>query len=170
MAHKTETPQSGLDGQAAGYDSSRVWGDLVAANTDGQRPPLICCTAGFLQLAHYLGPDQPLYAISMEWDGLATLDHRTAIRDLAAYYLEKISAVQPTGPYLLAGFAEGGILVFEIAQQLHAGGQEVALLALLDAPCPGSYKPCPQLARIRYQFRKLISLPHADRGLTLFAN
>ena len=39
---------------------------------------------------------------------------------------------QPTGPYLIGGHSFGCILAFEIAQQLSAQGQEVALVALLD--------------------------------------
>jgi thioesterase domain-containing protein len=44
--------------------------------------------------------------------------------------------VQPQGPYLVAGFSVGGIIAFEIAQQLRRQGEEVALLALLDSLHP----------------------------------
>ena len=39
---------------------------------------------------------------------------------------------QPTGPYLIAGFSSGGVVAYEMAQQLAAAGEQVALLALLD--------------------------------------
>jgi thioesterase domain-containing protein len=44
--------------------------------------------------------------------------------------------VQPHGPYHLGGFSGGGITAYEIAQQLHAQGEEVAALVLLDTPLP----------------------------------
>ena len=43
----------------------------------------------------------------------------------------------PDGPYLILGECTGGALAYEIAQQLRSGGQEVALLALVDAFPPG---------------------------------
>ena len=44
--------------------------------------------------------------------------------------------MQPHGPYLLGGFSGGGITAYEMAQQLDAAGEEVALLVLLDTPLP----------------------------------
>ncbi len=40
--------------------------------------------------------------------------------------------MQPHGPYCLAGYSFGGFVVFEMAQQLHAAGETVSLLGLLD--------------------------------------
>ena len=55
---------------------------------------------------------------------------------MAAYYIQALQTVQPTGPYLLGGWSMGGVVAFEMAQQLHAQGQRVALLALLDGRIP----------------------------------
>ena len=55
---------------------------------------------------------------------------------MAAYYINAIRSVQAEGPYLLAGWSMGGAVAFEMAQQLHAQGQTVALLALLDTRIP----------------------------------
>ena len=57
----------------------------------------------------------------------------TRIEEMASDYLTALRAVQPEGPYLLGGWSLGGIVAFEMAQQLEAQGQKVALLALLDA-------------------------------------
>lgn len=54
------------------------------------------------------------------------------IAALGAAYLAAIRAVQPEGPYLLAGMCAGGHIAFEIARRLESGGERVALLALLD--------------------------------------
>lgn len=57
---------------------------------------------------------------------------------MAACYIEAIQSVQSEGPYLLGGWSMGGEIAFEMAQQLHARGQSVSLLALLDARIPTS--------------------------------
>ncbi len=58
------------------------------------------------------------------------------VKDAAADYLTELRAVQPNGPYLLAGYSGGGITAYEMAQQLRDMGEEVAVLALLDTPLP----------------------------------
>ncbi|MHB8814203.1 MAG: non-ribosomal peptide synthetase [Steroidobacteraceae bacterium] len=60
----------------------------------------------------------------------------TRIRDMAAYHIERIRSVQPHGPYLLGGMCAGGIIAFEMALQLQAKRERVALIALLDAAAP----------------------------------
>jgi thioesterase domain-containing protein len=57
----------------------------------------------------------------------------------AAGCLREILELQPAGPYFLAGHSFGGMLAFEIAQQLVRFGQTVAFLGLFDTFAPGSY-------------------------------
>jgi acetoacetyl-CoA synthetase len=63
----------------------------------------------------------------------------TTIREMAEYSIAAIRAVQPQGPYLLAGYSAGGLLALETAQQLSAVGHEVPLVVLFDTqlgrPC-----------------------------------
>lgn len=56
---------------------------------------------------------------------------------LATAYLRDLVAVQPRGPYRLGGSSFGGTLAYEMACQLVARGERVALLAMIDAPGPG---------------------------------
>ena len=51
-------------------------------------------------------------------------------------YIAELRQVQPHGPYLLGGFSGGGITAYEMARQLEAAGEEVALLVMLDTPLP----------------------------------
>ena len=51
---------------------------------------------------------------------------------MAAYYLEEMRKIQPHGPYLLGGYSFGGVAAYEIARNLRAAGEEVALLMLFD--------------------------------------
>jgi thioesterase domain-containing protein len=52
---------------------------------------------------------------------------------MATYYLSEMRRVQPHGPYFLGGYSFGGVVAFEMAHQLHAAGEEVALLVLFDS-------------------------------------
>jgi thioesterase domain-containing protein len=55
---------------------------------------------------------------------------------MAGDYLREMRAVQPAGPYFLGGWSMGGVVAFEMARQLEAEGERVALLALFDAHAP----------------------------------
>ena len=59
-----------------------------------------------------------------------------SIPAMAERYLRDVIQADPTGPYLLAGTCMGGMVAFEMAQQLGRLGRQVGLLALLDAPHP----------------------------------
>jgi thioesterase domain-containing protein len=56
------------------------------------------------------------------------------VEDLAAAYLEEIRTIQPSGPYVLGGHCFGGLVAFEMSQQLLRQGESVALLAIMDVP------------------------------------
>lgn len=105
--------------------------------SDGAGPPLFAVHAAedrpwlFRSLARARGWDRPL--MSLGPDGTATSPWAEASIDLAASAgLARIRAVQPSGPYHLAGFCYGGVIAFEIAHRLRAADEEVALLALLS--------------------------------------
>jgi len=51
--------------------------------------------------------------------------------------LQEVRRVQPEGPYYIGGHSLGGLIAFEMAQQLRKQGQEVRLLVLLDSSLPG---------------------------------
>jgi amino acid adenylation domain-containing protein len=85
----------------------------------------------YLKLAGALGADQPFYGIQAK--GLSgEEDLHTRIEDMAAYYIAAMREVQPQGPYRLGSWSMGVIFVYEMARQLAAQGEEVALLAIFD--------------------------------------
>jgi thioesterase domain-containing protein len=89
---------------------------------------------GYIHLARALGTDQPVYGLQTRGlDGRQLLYSR--VEDMAAHYIEEIKTIQPEGPYHIAGNSLGAIVAFEVAQQLDAQHERVALLALLD-PTP----------------------------------
>lgn len=91
----------------------------------------------YVALARYLGEEQPFYGLQV-----AHLDEserpETRLKTMAAEYLAAVRTIQPEGPYWLGGWSMGGIVAFEMAQQLRQTGQSVALLALLDSWTPDS--------------------------------
>jgi thioesterase domain-containing protein len=47
-----------------------------------------------------------------------------------------VRAFQPQGPYHLLGASFGGLVIFEMAHQLRAQGQQVGVMAMLNTNCP----------------------------------
>ena len=84
-------------------------------------------------LALYLGADQPIYGIHHQSADGKPAQYKT-VEEIAAHYLDEIRTVRPRGPYLLGGYCFGGIVAYEIAQQLKKCNEEIALLVLLDPP------------------------------------
>jgi amino acid adenylation domain-containing protein len=118
---------------------SQTESPLIAIQPNGFRCPLFCvhpATGTILSYANfvrYLGLDQPLYGLqSIGLDG-QQIPH-TKVESMATHYIEAIFSSQPVGPYLLGGWSLGGLIAFEMAQQLRGQGHEVALLVLFDVP------------------------------------
>ncbi|PPJ63882.1 thioesterase domain-containing protein [Cuspidothrix issatschenkoi] len=90
----------------------------------------------YRHLAKYLGLEQPIYGLQPQGlDGkLAPL---LRVEDIASQYLQEIRTIQPQRPYFLLGYSFGGVIAYEIAQQLHHQDQEVAFLVMLDTCRPG---------------------------------
>lgn len=111
---------------------------LVGIQPGGRQPPLFAMPGvggsvlNYHALACLLGPDQPFYGLqSRGLDGKGR--PLTRIEDIAAECLREIREIQPDGPYRLIGLCMGGIVAYEMAQQLRSAGQQVELLALVDS-------------------------------------
>jgi thioesterase domain-containing protein len=52
---------------------------------------------------------------------------------MARHYIEEIRTLQPHGPYYLLGYSFGGTMVLEMAHQLRAAGEQVALIGMIDS-------------------------------------
>ena len=148
---------------------SAPWQTLVAIQPGGSKPPLFCIhpvggnVLCYRDLAHYLGQQQPVYDLqAVGLDGKQAPYKR--VEDMAAHYIREIRAFQPKGSYLLAGHSAAGMVAFEIAQQLVAGGQKVAVLALLDAYSPQSLVRELPPGRVLYiNFLNLLRLRPEDK-------
>ncbi len=57
----------------------------------------------------------------------------TSVPEIAARYVEALRVAQPKGPYLLGGHSSGGVIAYEIAQQLIKRGETVRAIFMLDS-------------------------------------
>jgi len=88
-------------------------------------------------LPRHLGPDQPLFGLMHQsLDGTPAL--YTTVEEIAAHYLREIRAVRPKGPYRLGGYCFGGMVAFEVAQQLQRQKERVDLVVLVNPSNPRS--------------------------------
>ena len=118
--------------------NTRSYSPLVPIRTSGDLPPLFCVhpvggnVLCYAELARHLGQNRPFYGLqSMGLSG--EQKPLTTIEEMAATYIKALQEIQPNGPYYLTGWSMGGVVAWEMAQQLQEAGQEVALLALIDS-------------------------------------
>jgi thioesterase domain-containing protein len=118
------------------------WDCLVPLRPVGSRLPFYCVhgkdgnVLEFSSLTRYCDSDQPFYGIQAL--GLNGKEPRpSSVEEMAVRYLQEIRAMQPQGPYCLGGSSFGGMVAYEIAQQLVAQGEEVGALVLFDTHAPG---------------------------------
>ena len=114
------------------------WSPMTPLQVNAGAPPLYFVhPAGgalfwYLALLNQLGPGYNAYGL--QGHGLyGDQTPLTSIPAMAHSYVTAIKAKQPTGPYTLTGYSMGGVIAFEVAQQLQAQGDTVANLFLLDA-------------------------------------
>ena len=62
-----------------------------------------------------------------------------SIVSMAALHLRSVRERQPSGPYRLAGYCNGALIAFEMAQQLLQVGEQVEFLGLIDPSLPFRY-------------------------------
>jgi thioesterase domain-containing protein/aryl carrier-like protein len=122
-------------------DYSEIDSTLVPLQPQGSKPPFFCIHPSggtvfrYANLARYIGNDQPFYGLqSPDLDGQG--QSFSVLKDLADHYIALVKLVQPEGPYLLGGWSWGGVVAFEMAQQLRSQGEEIALLVAVDSVAP----------------------------------
>jgi amino acid adenylation domain-containing protein len=110
---------------------------VIALKSSGSRSPFfgipgsMAHPLSLYELARLCDPEQPFFGLQYPED-LPEQPYPTRIEDLAARFVPEIRAIEPDGPYRLGGHSFGGVVAFELAQQLIALGQDVSLLVLFD--------------------------------------
>jgi thioesterase domain-containing protein len=148
---------------------------IVPIRAAGTRKPLFLVhgiggnVLGFFGLVKHLPASQPVYGVQAQSLQPGERIH-VSLEDMAAHYVREIRRVQPHGPYAFLGLSFGGLVAYEMARQLHAAGETVGLLGMLDTwqpsymkrlPNPGSW-PVRVFQRLRLVWlgMRRLNLPH----------
>lgn len=94
-------------------------------------------TGIYVTLSRRLGEDLPVTALQIFDPSFPQSELPGSIEAIAASYVDLIRRLQPTGPYILLGWCNGGVLAYETARQLHAAGEQVDRVIAVDAWVPG---------------------------------
>lgn len=119
-------------------DAAKAIKGLVEIRPGGAKPPLFLVHDGlgetllYRTLAMRLDPGQAVIGLQPEMTSSGGYAH-TSIDEMARAYVRRVQALQPEGPYLLAGLCAGGVIAFEMARQLEDDGQHVGFVGILDA-------------------------------------
>nr|WP_304622151.1 non-ribosomal peptide synthetase [Pantoea sp. Tr-811] len=133
--------QPSLAAFARHLDASRIdpAQAVVTVRANGSQTPLFLVHEFtgldfyFPVLGQHLPGDFPVYGLPGIPCGQA---QPHTLECLARYQVEQLRKVQPHGPYRLAGWSFGGVLAFEMANQLLGVDQEVEFLGLIDTYVP----------------------------------
>ena len=82
---------------------------------------------GYLNITAGFNDEQPIWGFEQPDE-----KYISSIESMASLYLSEMKMLQPEGPYYLAGYCFGGIIVYEIARQLRENGDEVNFLGLIE--------------------------------------
>jgi acetoacetyl-CoA synthetase len=122
---------------AAVDDPGQHFDPLVLMRSGDGGPPLFLVHSiwgdvlGMRQIAVAMRSDIPVYGLRAR--GLQGEQPQRSVEEMAASYVEVIRALQPQGPYRVAGHSFGALLAFEVARLLSEQGEEIDWLGLIDA-------------------------------------
>jgi len=110
---------------------------LIPIRTIGNKKPLFCISGRggdpikFHHLLRHLPEDQPVYFFRSR--GFQPGERLLmTVEEIASDYLREIKRIQPEGPYCFIGESGGGMVAYEMAQQLLAQGDETRMVGMLD--------------------------------------
>jgi acyl transferase domain-containing protein/NADPH:quinone reductase-like Zn-dependent oxidoreductase/thioesterase domain-containing protein/acyl carrier protein len=157
---------------------------LVPLGHGSSGNPLVFVPSGsngllsFGRLAEVLGLDRPCFGVLpptlVQLQGSRGERRERVIAD----YVEAICALRSGGPVHLVGYSLGGVIAFEIAQQLNLRRERVGLLALLDTPfgvagwmtrlyrlLAGGPRSAPLRSVVRAEAHRAAELTFTDEGV-----
>lgn len=140
---------------------------VLPLRSHGDQTPLFCvhpagglswCYAGLMK---HLGMNYPIYGLQAR--GIAQAEELPgSLEEMTADYIGHIRSLQPAGPYRLLGWSLGGNVAQSIAVQLQEAGEDIELLAILDA-YPSHYLPIKEKPDEDEALTALLALGGFDR-------
>jgi thioesterase domain-containing protein/acyl carrier protein len=116
-------------------DVTPDWQPLVPIQPLGTSAPLflvhpvggsVLCYA---ELSRRLGALQPCFGLRAAPGGSPA----PSVEEMARRYVSALRNLRSSGPYLLGGWSFGGLIAYQMAQELLRTGEDVGLLALFDS-------------------------------------
>jgi amino acid adenylation domain-containing protein len=110
---------------------------VIPIRPQGTKPPVYWIPGGvgsvlaFRKISDLLGASQPVYGLESRVPEPGETIESVEVR--AKHLLGQIRAFQPKGPYYFIGFCAGGLVAYEMAQQLRIMGERTAFLALVES-------------------------------------
>ena len=159
MLNREQSPTDGVRAACVEPNDAADSGVVVIRGTGTQRPLFLihdihgqipACAA----LLQNIDADMPTFGL------LGVTPHEKlphTIEALARRCILLLRALQPEGPYRVAGFSFGGILAYEIATQLIGVDQQVEFLGLIDSVCPTLLRDPSPMTRIPSLEEQLLS-------------
>jgi surfactin family lipopeptide synthetase A len=141
---------------------------IIPIQPNGDLPPIFWVRGGprFRLLAQKLAPNQPFLGLDLPFTDGNRLPVPYRFEDISALLIRVMREVQPKGPYYIGGLCVNAVIAYEIAQQLVRDGEEVAMLAMLDAHNQAYYKnPFKDgryTSRVKYHVTNLLKLDAAE--------
>ena len=111
----------------------------ITVRAGGTEPPVFFVPSGLadysyaISLAQHVRVSCPIHILP--WSAVGEPPAQT-MEEMANRMILLIQAIQPEGPYRLAGYSSGGILAYAIAQALMCKETRVDFLGLIDVPAP----------------------------------
>ncbi len=109
---------------------------VIPIRAQGTKPPVYWIPGGvgsvlaFRKISDLLGASQPVYGLESRVPELGETIESVELR--AKHLLVQVRSFQPKGPYYFIGFCAGGLVAYEMAQQLRIMGERTAFLALVE--------------------------------------
>lgn len=113
------------------------WKNLSSIQPIGDRAPLFCVHGDEANhfIPRYLGSAHPFFAFFHQGEDGRAIEHQS-VEAIAAHFIRELKQARPEGPYLLCGYSFGGIVAYEMAQQLRKAGDDVPMLVVFDTYAP----------------------------------
>ncbi|KAH6624380.1 Alpha/Beta hydrolase protein [Chaetomium sp. MPI-SDFR-AT-0129] len=87
-------------------------------------------------------PNTTIYALNSPFLQ-DTASYTCSVEQLAAAWVDVITAIQPRGPYMLGGWSAGGYYAYEVMKHLQRRGEIVDRVVLVDSPCRTDFEALP---------------------------
>ncbi|MFH8568034.1 non-ribosomal peptide synthase/polyketide synthase [Streptomyces sp. NPDC017993] len=111
---------------------------LLPLRSRGTEPALFCFHAGgglswrYAGLLRHVPASHPV--LGLQARAFSTPGYLPgSIEEIADDFVDRMRAVQPSGPYHLLGWSFGGLVAHAVATRLQSDGDEVGLLTILDS-------------------------------------